>query len=170
MFAYSLEYYLLLLWDPSINIDIFYSHQKYRLKDTYKIFKNSYRFKAQILIKLETSSIQGFITVAPWYPPGNNLSKHAGSHSVTTEVCTSFALVCVVWTAGSSLQLSALWPLLCNPKQWEIFENNAHVCCYLQSTECDILTWISYQPFLTSHVQFLYLLPNCCSTDNVTVK
>ena len=31
-----------------------------------------------------------------------------GGHSVTTEACTSPAKVCVVWTSGSSLELSAL--------------------------------------------------------------
>ena len=42
-------------------------------------------FVWQILIKLETYLIRGFLQLPLWCPLGNNLSKHTGSHLVTTE-------------------------------------------------------------------------------------
>ena len=90
MFDLSRADFLSLLWSPSTNIKLFYFCQKYRLKDTRKIFKNSCRFKTwmgfvgQILIKLGTSSIWGFLLLSVWY----SLCKHAGGHSVTAEACT----------------------------------------------------------------------------------
>ena len=69
-------------------------------KDTSNFFvKNPCRFKTwigfigQILIKLEMSLIRGFLQLPLSYPLGSNLCKHAGGHSVTTESCTSLAIV-----------------------------------------------------------------------------
>ena len=65
------------------------------------------RFVGQILIKLETWFIRGFLQLPLWCPHGSNLCKHAGGHSVTTKACTLLAWVCLVWRSGSSLELSA---------------------------------------------------------------
>ena len=57
-------------------------------------------FVGQIMIKLKTSFIGGFLKLPLWCSFGSNLCKHAGCHSTTTEVCTS-----LVWYGG----LEAHW-------------------------------------------------------------
>ena len=67
-------------------------------------------FVGQIFIKIDTSSIQGFLQLPLWCPLRSNLHKHAGGYPVTTEACISLAGVFVVWRSGSSLDLSVLSP------------------------------------------------------------
>ena len=70
MLASSLAYFLSLPWGPSTNVDFVYLCQKYHLNDTNKLFKNHCRFKTwmglvgQILIKLKTSFIRGFLQLS----------------------------------------------------------------------------------------------------------
>ena len=52
-------------------------------------------FVGQILIKLWTSSIWGFLWLPVWWPLGSYLCKHAGDYSVTTEACSSPHLTCL---------------------------------------------------------------------------
>ena len=92
MFALSQVDFLSLLWASSTDIYFINFCQKYPLKDTKSSKKNPCRFKTwmgfvgQILIKLGTSFICGFL----WLP---------------FDVLLAF----VVWGSGNSLQLSALW-------------------------------------------------------------
>ena len=95
LFVYFITMILLLslLWGPST--DFFFNFcPKFYVKDTNKIFKNPCRFRTwigfivQILIKLETSFIQGLLMWPLCRPLGSDLTC---GHSVTTEVCTSLA-------------------------------------------------------------------------------
>ena len=44
------------------------------------------------------------------------------------------------------------------------FQNNVHFCCWVQSTEWDVVLSTSHQPFSTSHVRLQYSLLNRYST------
>ena len=106
LFVLSLIDFLYLPWSPSTNIDILYFCQKYHLKETHKIIKKSCWFKiwmvfvGQILIKLRTSSIWGFLMLFLIVTYANVL--------VTTQWplnhpphLTSFVWVCVEWMSKS---------------------------------------------------------------------
>ena len=85
----------------------FEGHKQNLLKFSCR-FKTCMGFKGQLLIKLEKSFNWGFRQLPLWCPFRNNLCKHAGGHSVISEVCTSLAWICVLWRSGSSLELSEL--------------------------------------------------------------
>ena len=72
-------------------------------------FKIWIGFVGPILIKLWTSSIWGFLWLSVWWPLGGYLCKHAGDHSVTTEVWTSPHLTCLGLCGMAAWKLSAPW-------------------------------------------------------------
>ena len=92
---------------PSILIYIIcFERQNQNIQQNSHRFKILMEFVGQILIELETSSIQGFPELKAWCPFGSDLCKHTGNHSVTTEACTSLARS--VWYGG----LEAHWSYL----------------------------------------------------------
>ena len=152
MFALSLEDFLYLPWGLSTNIDFLYLCQKYHLKETNKIFKNvmdveNLNWVCRTYIdKVWNIFHSRFSSVAPWCLLGSNLSKHVGSHSVTTEACNYLAPVCVVWRSGSPLELSALW-----------FQTSWFSC------DIPVMVWSSqtafiFQTFLHNYINFGWLL------------
>ena len=134
MFALFLEYFLLCC-GAQVTTSMFFMSKilfecdKQNLQKIPRIFITLMGFVRQILIKLETPFIWGFLELPLWCPLGSSLCKHASGHSVATEACTSLARLCVVWTSGSSMELSALCGIhqCTNPKiqlshipQWAI--------------------------------------------------
>ena len=127
-FALSLQYFRLYYGAP-VQTSFFllmskmsFEGQKQNIRKITCWLKTRSGFVGQILIKLETSSVWGFLQLSLWCPLGSNLCKYSGGqsvtseactshydgHSVTTEACTLTGRVCVVWRCGSSLDLSAL--------------------------------------------------------------
>ena len=89
-------------------------------RHTQNLKKNPCRFKTwmgfvgQILIKLGTSSIWGFLLLPVWC----NLCKHAGGHSVTTEACTPSHPTCLCLCGIEVWKL--IWAICAMVINWEL--------------------------------------------------
>ena len=86
-------------------------------------------FAGPMLRKLGNSSIWSFLYLPVWCPLVSYLCKHAGDHSVTTEVCssphlTSRVWVCVVWR-------STLWDPSHQSHNARFCNRNTHICIFL---------------------------------------
>ena len=119
VFAVGPQYFLSLPWGPSTSIIFLFvwktsfdGHKQNIKKLTFR-FKIWMSFVGQILIKLVTLYIRGFLQLFLWCPLGSNLCKHAGGDPVTTDACTSLSRV--VWRSGRSLELSAI---CMEPSNW----------------------------------------------------
>ena len=110
LFAVGLQYqHRFFLFTSKISFEAHTCKQNFEKNP--RRFKTWMGFAGQILIKLETSVIRGFLQLPLWCPLGSSFCKHGGGQSVTTGACTSLARVCVVWRSGSSLELSALFDI-----------------------------------------------------------
>ena len=85
-------------WGPTTNIDFYFQHIIWRMQPESSKHPCSFRtwmgFAGQILIKLEMYFIQGSLPLLLWCSLGNNLYKHTGGHSVTTDAHLTCAGLC----------------------------------------------------------------------------
>ena len=88
-------------WLFSFMSKISFKGQKHNLRKIPYMFKTWMGYVIQILIKLETSFIHGFLQLAIDVISG-------ATCAVTNEACNTFSGVCVLCRWGSSLELSAL--------------------------------------------------------------